>query len=106
MQSLSKPDRTGIVTITQAIFYQQLTEVVRAHDRPEYPFWQSATYQIAKRCLDICVALVGLAVLVLPLPILGLLIFLEDHHSIFYKQQRRRLAWPSIYGVQIAHHDC
>jgi lipopolysaccharide/colanic/teichoic acid biosynthesis glycosyltransferase len=88
MQSLGKPDRTGIVIITQAIFHQQPTEVVQAHDRPEYPLWQSETYQIAKRCLDICVALIGLALLVLPLPILGLLIFLEDHHAIFYKQQR------------------
>jgi lipopolysaccharide/colanic/teichoic acid biosynthesis glycosyltransferase len=38
--------------------------------------------------LDICVSLIGLGALALLLPILGLLIFLEDRHSIFYKQQR------------------
>src|SRR5258708_20015046 len=62
--------------------------MVQAHDRDEYPFFQSGTYQMAKRCLDIHRALIGLALLGLSLPILGLLIFLEDRHSIFYKQQR------------------
>ena len=33
-------------------------------------------------------SLIGLVALALLLPILGLLIFLEDRHSIFYKQQR------------------
>ncbi len=88
MQSLGKPDRTGIATITQAIFHQRPTEMVQAHDRDEYPFFQSGTYQMTKRCLDISIALIGLALLGLSLPILGLLIFLEDRHSIFYKQQR------------------
>jgi len=36
----------------------------------------------------VIIALIGLALLGLSLPILGLLIFLEDRHSIFYKQQR------------------
>ena len=92
MQSLGKPDRVGIVAITQAItqaiFHQRSTEKIRYHERHEYPFFQSEGYQIAKRCLDVCVSLIGLVALALLLPILGLLIFLEDRHSIFYKQQR------------------
>jgi len=86
--ALGELDSTGIETITQAIFHQGSTEMVQAHDRHEYPFFQSGTYYIAKRCLDISIALVGLALFALSLPILALLIFLEDHHSIFYKQQR------------------
>ena len=86
--ALGELDSTDIETITQAIFHQGSTGIVHAHDRHEYPFLQSGTYYIAKRCLDISIALVGLSLLALLLPILALLIFLEDHHSIFYKQQR------------------
>ena len=46
------------------------------------------TYQVAKRVLDICGALVGLAVLALMLPIIALLIVWEDHGPIFYRQIR------------------
>lgn len=88
MQILSKPDEADMVTITQIIFHPPPTEMVQAHDGHEYPCLQSETYQITKRCLDICVALIGLALLAVLLPILGLLIFLEDHHAIIYKQQR------------------
>jgi undecaprenyl-phosphate galactose phosphotransferase len=88
MQSLGKPDRVGIVAITQAIFHQRSTEKIWYHERHEYPFFQSEGYQIAKRCLDVCMSLIGLVALALLLPILGSLIFLEDRHSIFYKQQR------------------
>jgi exopolysaccharide production protein ExoY len=88
MRILGKPDRTGMVAITQVIFHQSLTEMVQAHDGCEYPFLQSGTYPIAKRSLDISVALIGLALLAMLLPILGLLIFLEDRHAIIYKQQR------------------
>jgi exopolysaccharide production protein ExoY len=88
MQILSKPDGADMVTITQIIIHPPPTEMIQAHDGYEYPWLQSETYQITKRCLDICVALIGLALLTVLLPILGLLIFLEDHHAIIYKQQR------------------
>ncbi len=48
----------------------------------------SQTYQIANRVLDICGAMVGLAVLALLLPIIALWILLEDRGPIFYKQTR------------------
>jgi exopolysaccharide production protein ExoY len=88
MQDLGELDRTGMVAIAQAIFHRRVTEMVEAHDRYEDPVFQSESYRIAKRCLDIGVSLIGLVALALLLPILGLLIFLEDRHAIFYKQQR------------------
>lgn len=48
----------------------------------------SRTYQIAKRGLDICGALVGLVILGLLLPILALLIVLEDRGPVFYRHVR------------------
>lgn len=44
--------------------------------------------QIAKRLLDICGALVGLALLALVLPIIAVLILWEDRGPIFYHQMR------------------
>src|SRR5579859_4668107 len=58
--------------------YDEQTEEVQA----------SRTYQIAKRCLDICGALVGILILVLLLPIVALLIFWEDRGPIFYQHIR------------------
>jgi exopolysaccharide production protein ExoY len=84
MQSLGKPDSIGMVAVARTIFPQ----VVPAHDEYDYLVRQSRAYQIAKRCLDISLALIGLALLVLILPVLGSLIFLEDRHAIIYKQQR------------------
>jgi exopolysaccharide production protein ExoY len=86
--ALEESDSAGIETITQAIFHQQPLGIVQAHDRYKYPFLQSRAYQIIKRGLDIYVALIGLALAMPLLVILGLLIFWEDHHSIIYKQQR------------------
>ncbi len=48
----------------------------------------SRTYQIAKRGLDICGALVGLVILLLSLLVIAPLIFIEDRGAIFYKQVR------------------
>ncbi len=48
----------------------------------------SQVYQAAKRGLDICGAIVGLIILGLLLPIVILLILLEDRGPIFYKQVR------------------
>lgn len=48
----------------------------------------SRTYQVAKRMLDICGALIGLALLALLLPIVALLIVCEDRGPIFYRQLR------------------
>lgn len=48
----------------------------------------SRMYQIAKRGLDICGALVGLVILLLLLFVVVPLIFIEDRGSIFYKQVR------------------
>jgi len=48
----------------------------------------SPLYQIAKRGLDICGALVGLVILLLSLFVFAPLIFIEDRGSIFYKQVR------------------
>jgi lipopolysaccharide/colanic/teichoic acid biosynthesis glycosyltransferase len=47
------------------------------------PSW---AHQVAKRGLDICGALVGLAMLALLLPIIALLIWWEDRGPIFYRQ--------------------
>lgn len=88
MQSLGKLDRADMLAIPQIIFSQSTTEMVQDDDGHEYPLLQSGTYQIVKRGLDIIVALIGLAFLAFILPIMGLLIFLEDHHGIIYKQQR------------------
>jgi undecaprenyl-phosphate galactose phosphotransferase len=48
----------------------------------------SKRYRIAKRGLDICGALVGLALLVLLLPIVALLVLWEDRGPIFYQHVR------------------
>ncbi len=48
----------------------------------------SRTYQVAKRMLDICGALIGLVLLALLLPIVALLIVCEDRGPIFYRQMR------------------
>jgi exopolysaccharide production protein ExoY len=45
-------------------------------------------YQITKRSLDICGALIGLTLFLLLLPIIALLILWEDRGPIFYKQVR------------------
>lgn len=45
-------------------------------------------YQMTKRSLDICVAIIGLTLFLLLLPILALLILWEDRGPIFYKQVR------------------
>jgi exopolysaccharide production protein ExoY len=45
-------------------------------------------YQITKRSLDICGALIGLTLFLLFLPIIALLILWEDRGPIFYKQVR------------------
>lgn len=47
----------------------------------------SRAYQVVKRSLDICGALVGLAVLALILPIIALLIWRQDRGPIFYRQR-------------------
>ena len=78
MHSLGKQDRVGMVSITQVIFHP-------SHQRHKDSM---LIYHIVKRCLDICIALIGLALLALLLPILGFLIFLEDRRAIIYKQQR------------------
>src|SRR5437660_4266453 len=48
----------------------------------------SRLYQIAKRTLDICGALVGLVILLLVLCVVAPLILIEDRGSIIYKQVR------------------
>lgn len=48
----------------------------------------SRMYQVAKRTLDICGALVGLIILVLVLCVVAPLILIEDQGSIIYKQVR------------------
>jgi lipopolysaccharide/colanic/teichoic acid biosynthesis glycosyltransferase len=88
VEFLSDTRKEGMVTITQVTFCPLPTELKQAQGEDEASFLQSQTYYITKRCLDICVALIGLALLAMLLPILGLLIFLEDHHAIIYKQQR------------------
>lgn len=88
MHILSEAGKAGMVTITQITFRSPPTEMVQAYDEHENSILQLETYYITKRCLDICVSLIGLALLAILLPILGLLIFLEDRHAIIYKQQR------------------
>jgi len=46
------------------------------------------TYNAIKRAIDICVSLFGLLVLAVLLPVIVLLIWLEDAGPIFYKQKR------------------
>lgn len=45
----------------------------------------SRAYQIAKRGLDICCALVGLSILAFLLPIIAMLIWWEDRGKVFYR---------------------
>ena len=45
-------------------------------------------YELAKRLLDILVALVGLSVFILLLPITAIIILLDSGSPIFYKQVR------------------
>ena len=67
---------------------------LRYSKRPR-EFQISPTYEGAKRGLDICGALVGLAILGLLLPIIALLIWLEDRGPIFYQQVRvGQYSWP------------
>ncbi|HEU5228206.1 MAG TPA: sugar transferase [Ktedonobacteraceae bacterium] len=48
----------------------------------------SRTYQIVKRAMDICGALLGLVILFCLLFVIAPLIFIEDRGAIFYKQVR------------------
>lgn len=85
---LEEPEDAEVETITQAYLYQQSAEIVQAHNTYKYLLLPSRAYQITKRSLDISVALIGLALAMPLLVILGWLIFWEDHHPIIYKQQR------------------
>jgi exopolysaccharide production protein ExoY len=86
--ALEEPDSAGTEMITRTILHQQASEIIQTHERYNAPFLQSRAYQMAKRSLDISMALIGLALAMPLLVILGFLIFWEDHHSIIYKQQR------------------
>jgi exopolysaccharide production protein ExoY len=64
---------------------QSLMDLFGLHPQRRQTSW---VYQAAKRGVDICGALIGLIVLGLLLPIIALLILLEDRGPIFYKQKR------------------
>jgi exopolysaccharide production protein ExoY len=59
-------------------FYELLQPVPR----------HSRIYEIAKRIIDICAAIFGLLLLAALLPVIALLIWLEDAGPVFYKQER------------------
>jgi lipopolysaccharide/colanic/teichoic acid biosynthesis glycosyltransferase len=71
------PERPSL----EALLYQSID--IHPHSHRMF-----RVYQIAKRALDICGALVGLALLGLLLPLLATLILIEDRGPIFYRQVR------------------
>jgi exopolysaccharide production protein ExoY len=81
---MAEPDGT----IASAIPVESVPEILRAYSWLNNEPQISRAYAIAKRALDICGALVGLAVLALLLPIIALLIQWEDRGPIFYRQVR------------------
>ncbi len=74
-------------TSTGSVLEQSNGSIQRYDERIE-ELRISRFYQVAKRGLDVCGALVGLTVLTLLLPIIGLLVLWEDHGPIFYQHVR------------------
>jgi len=74
--------------IAPAVFSEQAIVAHSVHGFPLPEPTISWQYQIARRILDICGALIGLALFLLLFPIIALFILWEDHGPIFYKQER------------------
>ncbi len=64
------------------------TAIYHAYDLPLVAHEHSWRYRAAKRAIDICGAMVGLAVLGLLLPVIAFLVLREDRGPLFYKQVR------------------
>ncbi len=64
------------------------TVIYHAYDLPLVAHEHSWRYRLAKRAIDVCGALVGLALLTILLPIIALLVLYEDRGPLFYKQVR------------------
>lgn len=73
---------------TTQVSFKHSVESIQGYDGCFKELQISRAHQIAKRGLDICGALVGLAILALLLPIVALLIWLEDRGSVFYQHVR------------------
>jgi exopolysaccharide production protein ExoY len=89
VNSIRELEQIRLMSLNQAFLSKQLTNNtdLRSTFRP------SVMYQVSKRSLDICGALIGLLILTLLLPVLAVCILCEDRGTIFYKQVR-----VGIYG--------
>jgi undecaprenyl-phosphate galactose phosphotransferase len=65
-----------------------LQGATRGYDERPEGMQASQTYRFSKRWLDVCGAIVGLIILALLLPIIGLLILWEDQGPIFFQHVR------------------
>src|SRR5437899_814225 len=79
----------GLVADTGApALLEQPSEILQGYNGGLEELQISRFYQITKRTLDICGALIGLAILLLLLPIIMLLVWWEDRGSVFYQHVR------------------
>ncbi len=88
MKSMHESHKMRSNGVARALFTGRSTAslAIRSDLYPQYQF--SKAYQVGKRSLDICGALVGLLILILLLPLIALCIYMDDHGPIFYKQVR------------------
>lgn len=92
IQDTERSIRVTVIEEQMTLVQQQAQQVIIYENFVSDPFpkrkWFFQIYQVTKRIVDICGAVVGLIVLGLLLPIVGFYILCEDRGPIFYQQVR------------------
>lgn len=84
----------GVVFLEFSVLYEQLTRTIHLDSLSDWWFVQSISYQkhhfygIAKRVIDIGLAIVLGTIFIITFPIIALLIWLTSKGSIFFSQER------------------
>jgi exopolysaccharide production protein ExoY len=86
MHSMGKLGETE--TYKASLFTEHTQDIFFAYNILLEEPHTSQVYEFFKRLLDICGALMGLFVLVLLIPLIAFLVFLEDRGPIFYAHER------------------
>jgi exopolysaccharide production protein ExoY len=73
------------IDIEASVLLEQPLRITQKFDRHIEELQISRIYQIVKRGLDICGAIVGLAILILLIPIIAMLVWWEDRGSVFFR---------------------
>ena len=88
MSNINELNEANVGFMAQIFSIKRTPELLPVYDVLQRELQISQIYQITKRSLDICGALLGLFVLGFLLPVIALCIFCEDRGPIFYKQKR------------------